>query len=371
MPMSEEDRKTAICACPRTSSMNYTPPPLNDSASTAETFDALLASRKTDIRKRRVQPFRKSQQAALTLKIASSNVFKVRNSSAASVSIPNNSPQRNQQNFRGRGRGRENQQGFQWALLDAYKLNVNDAKSTTIQGQRSKQGNQKVSENWEDSSEELGELHRGGSSNFSCTVTQSPNVEEAHRAEEIFSGEIEMLENNCMGGSAWNQVLLWNMESLRGIDAYQCQGALDDIIRLITTESFREISTDLPRQYNLSGSRQEIWRHSIGQIAGNIGAYLDTLSSHKHSNSSCIRTVRPEPSGRTEQTYCPNQMVDIQRNCIDSEFPIRNPRCGSVCLATEQEGRGILLLIPRKQWPGSEFSSFQLVQMAENLRLPA
>ncbi|OMJ17878.1 hypothetical protein AYI70_g5683, partial [Smittium culicis] len=34
-PLTEEERKIAIHSCPRTSSMNYNPPPLNDSASTA------------------------------------------------------------------------------------------------------------------------------------------------------------------------------------------------------------------------------------------------------------------------------------------------------------------------------------------------
>ncbi|OMJ14369.1 hypothetical protein AYI69_g8627, partial [Smittium culicis] len=34
-PLTEEERKIAIHSCPRTSSMNYNPPPLNDSASSA------------------------------------------------------------------------------------------------------------------------------------------------------------------------------------------------------------------------------------------------------------------------------------------------------------------------------------------------
>ncbi|OLY85452.1 hypothetical protein AYI68_g356 [Smittium mucronatum] len=131
------------------------------------------------------------------------------------------------------------------------------------------------------------------------------------------------------------------MESLRGIDEYECQGALNNIIRLATKESFREISTDLIRQYNLSGPLHY------------------------------IRTVHPEPSGRTEHTYCLNRMVDIKRNHMDSGLPIWDPRRGYVCLATKKESGGILELVPRKQRTGSEFSSLQLVQIAEPLRLPA
>ncbi|OLY83536.1 hypothetical protein AYI68_g2321 [Smittium mucronatum] len=60
--------------------------------------------------------------------------------------------------------------------------------------------------------------------------------------------DIHRLQRQGMGCSDWNQVLLCNMKSLRGIDAYQCQGAPFNNIRLATTESFREISTDLLRQ---------------------------------------------------------------------------------------------------------------------------
>ncbi|OMJ14875.1 hypothetical protein AYI70_g7622 [Smittium culicis] len=42
-PLTEEERKIAIHSCPRTSSMNYTPPPLNDTASsTVKKTDSTL-----------------------------------------------------------------------------------------------------------------------------------------------------------------------------------------------------------------------------------------------------------------------------------------------------------------------------------------
>ncbi|OLY84860.1 hypothetical protein AYI68_g965 [Smittium mucronatum] len=151
-------------------------------------------------------------------------------------------------------------------------------------------------------SEEPGELHREGTSNVSCTVTRSPNVEEAPRTEEQLSVKVEMLKKNC----------------------------------------------------NINGSSNKEFR--IRERT--------TKNIHKHLTSSYIRTVYTEPSGRTEQTYCPKRMVDIQRNCMDSEFPIWNPQCGSVCLAAKQEGGGILKLVPRQKCPGSELYSLQLVRMA-------
>ncbi|OLY80187.1 hypothetical protein AYI68_g5722 [Smittium mucronatum] len=68
-------------------------------------FDALLASRKTDIRKNEFSPLAR-QQAAVTQETGSSNVVTVKKSSAASALIPKNPPQSNQQNFCGRCRGR-------------------------------------------------------------------------------------------------------------------------------------------------------------------------------------------------------------------------------------------------------------------------
>ncbi|OLY81377.1 hypothetical protein AYI68_g4516 [Smittium mucronatum] len=136
---------------------------------------------------------------------------------------------------------------------DSYKLKGYDAKSTTIQGQRYTQGSQQASENC-------------------CTVTRSPNAEEVPRSEEQLNTEFGIMERTTKnmerdvlpsgvsgigdihglqrqemegGGSDWNQIILWNMESLRCIDAYQYQGYFNNIIRVAATESFREIGIEL------------------------------------------------------------------------------------------------------------------------------
>ncbi|OLY83929.1 hypothetical protein AYI68_g1924, partial [Smittium mucronatum] len=139
-PLSDEDHNTALYTCPKTCSMNYFPPPLNESALTAvkelnstlniqdnpgidvtddpditfaNTMRVLLSdianslvNKKTETHKRRAQPFCKRQEVSVSYDNTSSNVTTAHNTSAASTSAPNNRPQKSQKKFRGRGRGR-------------------------------------------------------------------------------------------------------------------------------------------------------------------------------------------------------------------------------------------------------------------------
>ncbi|OMJ29093.1 hypothetical protein AYI69_g1407 [Smittium culicis] len=145
-PLTEEERKIAVHSCPKTSSMNYTLPPLNDTATMRallskitttvtqtrldnlhkglklpekptqlvksdakplmdqEALDALIA-KKPAAKRQRIQLFRWRQQSTIPRITDSSNTVKAQSTTAATTTEVNHKTHYRQSNFRGRGRG--------------------------------------------------------------------------------------------------------------------------------------------------------------------------------------------------------------------------------------------------------------------------
>ncbi|OMJ15770.1 hypothetical protein AYI69_g8082 [Smittium culicis] len=180
---------------------------------------------------------------------------------------------------------------------------------------------QKVAERSKNNVLAPGELHRKGTGYVGCTLTGSPDSEEALGIEEQFAVEAEMLgvaviltEPVIQNLRFWrDQLMTWNGQSFL---------------------------PETPEMDIYTESRDKEWGIVVG--------------SNKYSGVS-----RPCP----EQAHIPKQIFYIQGYLRSPELFIQTHRRGPIRLTPEPEGGSILQLIPRNQRQRDECTGLQLVRM--------
>ncbi|OMJ24743.1 hypothetical protein AYI69_g4527 [Smittium culicis] len=123
------------------------------------------------------------------------------------------------------------------------------------------------------------------------------------------------------------QFLLLFMESITGVDAYQRQRAIDNIVRIPAPECCWSLCASLLRQHNDLGMRQEIWRS--------------------------------------------NGVVAFPGSIHNSEPEVWSSRRRHVCFEAEQEGSTILQQVLRQERNSSELIEVQMVEMEQSILLPS
>ncbi|OLY79809.1 hypothetical protein AYI68_g6109, partial [Smittium mucronatum] len=183
-------------------------------------------------------------------------------------------------------------------------------------------------------------------------------------------GDIHRLQRLGLGDSSRTPKLLGDMDLIRGINAYQCQGAQDSIIRLKTQRIQGKSNTSILRQQYNSIVREEVWGDNITQTTRNFGRNLEALSGNEYQIASDLCPISIESSGCHKQADCSDRIFTVYGSFLEAELTERAPRRGSVCIPTEKEGEDLLHLVPGRQFSRSERTSLKLVRMEQPILLP-
>ncbi|OMJ07806.1 hypothetical protein AYI69_g11316 [Smittium culicis] len=115
------------------------------------------------------------------------------------------------------------------------------------------------------------------------------------------------------------QFLLWVIESIAGVGAYQRQRTIDNIVRTPAPKCFWLLCASLLRQFNDLVIRLEIWRYNIPVSVLQSRRYMATLFEHKYAADGDVCTIYYEPGGCPKSSGSSNGVVAFPESIHFSE----------------------------------------------------
>ncbi|OLY80151.1 hypothetical protein AYI68_g5751, partial [Smittium mucronatum] len=273
-----------------------------------------------------------------------------------------------------------------------HQHEINVPQGNICQDQGSKKRRSETHQHQEYLNKELRIVHWKILVNVNSSLAWTSNATQNTRAKELFSQrnrrQAEDLERSmfptrksrprgihgrqrpCMGNSDCFRFLFWFMEFYRKVEAHQREGVDRCLQSLMPTPISRPFSSDIFRQYNYNGVRQEIWRNNIQRTIRDRGRDVKTLLGNKATTSNIIHSVIDQSGRCSKQTYSPDGMVSIRLSIQQALIDLRPSRCRSIRITFKQKDRPILQLVQGENHNRPEFSNAQLENLEESLLLP-
>ncbi|OMJ16779.1 hypothetical protein AYI70_g6387 [Smittium culicis] len=355
--LTEEERKIEIHSCPKTSSMNYTSPPLNDTASsTVKTtnyafygiqFAYAQATRPIDYYfHRRIQENKGMNTSEDPEILFASTMRALFSDIAATVTQeraitdpvdPHEDPSPNSRmgqvernSSLGIPRRPAGYGGIQGSVPNKHALILLQALGAWVQCQlreiddyashSAKQDpgsptrSQQISQRWPDDIEMSGELHRQGPVDVSRPATWETDAKSTIRTQEQSSFSIKPIDIDSNADETGNAEPVFVEEPANVI---------------------------LFRQHIHTLLFQEIRGHYLPGTAGINREDMISLPQDQHPPKSDLCSILTKSSGRPQQTDSAKRVVSIAGDIISTELEVWTPRRRPLCIIQEQEAGSI------------------------------
>ncbi|OMJ26897.1 hypothetical protein AYI69_g3689 [Smittium culicis] len=149
--------------------------------------------------------------------------------------------------------------------------------------------------------------------------------------------DLYRIQKHSMGNCCGYLLLLWSLEHTTDEDAHQCKRATEGTLCSEAQKGHWQIGVSLLRQHNHTLVHQEVRMHNLLRTIGDLKMDLVTLPENQNPPPINIRTITSEPSGCSEQTDDTDRIVYISEDIRRPEYAIRSTRFRPVCVPPEQE----------------------------------